>query len=763
MRAGSKAQGAWGQCLLAMVLMACAAFAQTASDLGEGLRAELTGTPGVTAIKWWGKAGRTYFVQSSETLLPDSWQYMPVVESGADAVCTWNLQTSASKMFVRLIYTDQFYTADFDGDGISNAAEVAAGGPGTDPFLADTDWDGHGDAAELLAGTSPTSGSSNPGGGGGGGPLNPDASYRRGLRLEYSRMHMSATSTAYPDEGVQKYHSSGSGVHLRPNATTYFYPYKSDNTKDITEEVVSAYQSEAFMAPERAMFHPWPSVGLARIKKYYRFQPAHSPLFNEQKEYTREKIKLTVVASPDAPADARRSFFAFVTQGGYEPVYFKAEGLVDVSALNIQLSAGLKGVLEEPGPDKVLELAVDANTPDLAPADDTKRTDEWLYVWFADVDMEPAANMAGVVGDVVPSVKPGSKVRHFVTPKLTTELPQPEVECRVAGWTNASTFNEYFEWDCTGGQQGADSLSWKVSRATADVTKLKIRSKRTKAVLSEMHVWVVWCDPPTVTAGAAQFVQLDEPILDPVTGQPTGLTRNVESGYRSSATRRFKYTIKPAEICDLGETERPNLEGAKRFDPPGFPNPYILYSGQQADTAANKWDVSRKMKVTIRNPYGIVRSKLEEKYPAALCVNQPTTEGQNPPDDVPVNYPTDPVEGNDDPILPDGPDEDTNPYVASSSGDLSHGNGELTSVDAPNLNVRRSWGTLEEHLALELNFKEFCRLEITDGARSAGTRWFRISDYHDWHFYLHTDFDDANDQWENGSPPSATGSGHPLP
>ncbi|MBL9185093.1 MAG: hypothetical protein JNN17_23300 [Verrucomicrobiaceae bacterium] len=148
---------AWG---LMMLVMVSAAFGQTASDLGEGLRAELTNTPGVTAIKWWGKAGRTYFVQSSETLLPDSWQYMPVVEAGADAVCTWNLQTSASKMFVRLVFTDQAFSgsaadADFDGDGLTNGQEVAVGGPGTDPVGTDTDGDGAPDGAEYRQGSNP--------------------------------------------------------------------------------------------------------------------------------------------------------------------------------------------------------------------------------------------------------------------------------------------------------------------------------------------------------------------------------------------------------------------------------------------------------------------------------------------------------------------------------------------------------------------------------------------------------------------------------
>ena len=167
MRAWSKAQGAWGQMMLAVIMMTCSAFGQTASDLGEGLRAELTNTPGVTAIKWWGKSGRTYFVQSSETLLPDSWQFMPVVEAGADAVCTWNLQTSASKMFVRLVFTDQAFSggaadADFDGDGLTNAQETAAVGPRSNPLSADSDDDGYLDGDEHAMGADPNKADSVP-------------------------------------------------------------------------------------------------------------------------------------------------------------------------------------------------------------------------------------------------------------------------------------------------------------------------------------------------------------------------------------------------------------------------------------------------------------------------------------------------------------------------------------------------------------------------------------------------------------------------
>ncbi|MFM2166280.1 MAG: hypothetical protein RIS79_651 [Verrucomicrobiota bacterium] len=157
---------AWCHVAFALAGMVSASCGQTADDPGEGLRAELTATPGTTAIKWWGKSGRTYFVQTSETLQAASWQYMPVVENGAGSVCTYLLQTNAERMFVRLVHTDQSFSGnavegDFDSDGLTNAQEVAAGW-GTSPFAVDSDGDGWRDVVEMQAGSSGMNGDRTP-------------------------------------------------------------------------------------------------------------------------------------------------------------------------------------------------------------------------------------------------------------------------------------------------------------------------------------------------------------------------------------------------------------------------------------------------------------------------------------------------------------------------------------------------------------------------------------------------------------------------
>jgi hypothetical protein len=158
---------AWSRVAFAVAVMVSSASGQTADDPGEGLRIEATGTPNVRAVKWWGRTGRTYFVQSNPTLNPNTWSYMPVVESGTSAVHSWNLSTTGQRMFVRLVYTDQLFSgsaslADFDGDGLTNAQEVASSGPPSNPLNSDTDDDGFSDSVEWGGGYSPVNGSSNP-------------------------------------------------------------------------------------------------------------------------------------------------------------------------------------------------------------------------------------------------------------------------------------------------------------------------------------------------------------------------------------------------------------------------------------------------------------------------------------------------------------------------------------------------------------------------------------------------------------------------
>lgn len=128
-------------------------FAQgppTADSLNEGTRLEYDATNEIWRFQWWGRAGRTYFIQHSEDLV--LWNWVPVIESGDDSVKEWGFTSNADRFFMRLRYTDIPTTDpendDFDGDGVSNLAEIMQG---TNPFAwQDTDDDGLPDDWELY-------------------------------------------------------------------------------------------------------------------------------------------------------------------------------------------------------------------------------------------------------------------------------------------------------------------------------------------------------------------------------------------------------------------------------------------------------------------------------------------------------------------------------------------------------------------------------------------------------------------------------------
>lgn len=135
-------------------LVSVAVFAsamRTAAHPIEGGRLEYDPTEETWYLTWQGKSGRTYFIQHSEDLM--SWNWMPVVESGQDAVIEWGLTTSADRFFLRLQYTDQPTAdpegGDFDGDGLTNLWEVENG---LNPLNADTDGDGMSDGWEVANG-----------------------------------------------------------------------------------------------------------------------------------------------------------------------------------------------------------------------------------------------------------------------------------------------------------------------------------------------------------------------------------------------------------------------------------------------------------------------------------------------------------------------------------------------------------------------------------------------------------------------------------
>ncbi len=153
--------------IFSLILGTSGLLSQTVQDVNEGLRLESDSNTGVCHLKWFGRQGRTYFVQTSDSLMAADWAYAPVVEAGSGSVIQWGFTSTAERAFLRLVYTDITYSGtaasgDFDGDGLTNLEELNT--HHTDPFKADTDSDGLPDGWEVLHGLNPLNSSGTQGG-----------------------------------------------------------------------------------------------------------------------------------------------------------------------------------------------------------------------------------------------------------------------------------------------------------------------------------------------------------------------------------------------------------------------------------------------------------------------------------------------------------------------------------------------------------------------------------------------------------------------
>jgi hypothetical protein len=146
---------------------------QTSTDPNEGLIFTHDASDGHFTLSWWGRAGKTYYVQHSSDLI--AWEWVldaSAVASGADDILQMSLETNAKSGFFRLVITDENTLPaawlaghgltpgesgsgpndDPDGDGLTNYQEFFLG---TNPNNADTDGDGFSDGDEVAAGTDP--------------------------------------------------------------------------------------------------------------------------------------------------------------------------------------------------------------------------------------------------------------------------------------------------------------------------------------------------------------------------------------------------------------------------------------------------------------------------------------------------------------------------------------------------------------------------------------------------------------------------------
>lgn len=360
------------------------------------------------------------------------------------------------------------------------------------------------------------------------------------------------------------------------------------------------------------------------------------------------------------------------------------------------------------------------------------------------VEMEifPLPGQAGAIGDMIPDQDATSGRLHFVTPKLTPQIPNPNValEYRIG---RASTLGWDFMAGVTvaGGNPDPDRFYGRlVPRNVPQRHEIELIHTATQTQLAKLNVWVLW-SYATARYGQPEFVDL-----------PAGNGKKYWIPNEGPKMAKFNFTIQPSAICDPQNEERPGLGEISKKPVLGVRSPHVFKEGP-GDSATFKWDLSRQMKITVRNPQEIPAGLL----PGILGVGQPAAVFS------PVNFPNNDTEGNDDPLTVD--DEDVIPYRERNDANdvkaLNHIIGSTCSADAPSLPVYDISGFPGRSLSMEFNFHEFSRVELWDGERASGNFWFRISDMHPWHFYGKFSFSNATGKWGNND--SSHGEGHPNP
>lgn len=378
--------------MVGLILSGGVSMAQTETDPGEGLRAVPGSAAGVTQIRWWGKEGRTYFLQTNFTLDSAGWRYTPVLEVGADDLLTWNLETPAERMFVRLVHTDLLYpetagAADFDSDGASNAAELAAG---SSPFLRDSDWDGYTDSNEINAGSDPASGGSDPGTDPEPtGDLNPDSRYRNGLRLDYSHKYMTSqyvknqggpgTTASIWSDGDAWHGSNGSGGAVISDPPISY-------TTNLEPSLVQSYLDTPFRAPGLSLFtsNYFQNISSYQYRSHSDGQQGAYSILNSLQRY---RYEIQAVPSSGARSGAQRAMLVVFYKDGWADSNIKAVGSVTLSKHNVICTGSISKHCEIKENKVVIEPYLEEESEDIDPSSTSTITRQDHRVRLQSIDL----------------------------------------------------------------------------------------------------------------------------------------------------------------------------------------------------------------------------------------------------------------------------------------------------------------------------------------------------------------------------------------
>lgn len=695
-------------------------------------------------LRWFGHAGRTYFVQISDPNEPlRRWVWAPIIETGTGLEISYEVDGTADEGFFRLWFTDEPTAdpdgADFDGDGLDNLAEVSL--HQTNPLKADTDGDGLPDAWELAHALDPNDdGATNAHHGASGDPDHDGLTNSAELALaihpnsadsdgDGSGDRVEADAGADPASPLSvplRWISTGRGGATM--ATPPFIYASWSSTFQTGDYSVLSNLVQALSTVDFPNFIPTSSLvgfgvrqlgsGLVGEHAHYYTSPAGYGEMH-QKCYWLE-------VRPATPVEIRRSALK-VTRTYHDGV--EKDPIIEQVEFTIPAGGTLSNRID-------LLPALPTFPPNVSQI----RAEQSII----QVEVSPDSDQPGHTGDLIPSNKGAYGEKHYVSPKKTPEIPDDFVVLQAAGIAQ-DLFLSLLEWE--GGEaHPTDPMKRKVSRNTAAKTVVTIKLKQSGAEVAKMNVWVVWSEVTATVAEDYQFLP---------SGDPWDRWSYASSPLYGKRWR-FLFTIQPSEI--ITAVDRPNLDGANNTKPPGHGSVHHHLTQYPADHATHKWDTSRQLEVTVVNPNLIPKTN----FPALLeYVNQPKAL------DVPISFPKDPVQGNDDPGGVGFLDEDSNPYAAFQAPprvDLIHQIGQISCSDRPEFNFLNSMGIQGSTLAVVANFKEFARLNLIPKGKSKtdGDGWYRISTHTLWHHVMAATYGEfptgsGTFRWVDSGSVSATG------
>lgn len=292
-----------------------------------------------------------------------------------------------------------------------------------------------------------------------------------------------------------------------------------------------------------------------------------------------------------------------------------------------------------------------------------------------DISIDFAANMKGVIGDLVPSNRAGSNAVHFVTTKSASSADAVILTANgISGdQITPQHANQLVEW--VGAVPVPGNLpTTKIPRSSTGKYPVSIRLLSTGQTTSATNVWVTWADLE---------LRDDTPRMRPSDSTPDDFTLR--------ALIKHRYTCHPHEMFDLTQ-DIPNFNLPPNPPVPG--NHAWPPHAPLADGAAIQYDATRQVRAVMRSSDSALLNSEHAHAP-----------------DIP-DYPADIGIGNDDPEM----NLELLPYQGPSGSQ-----GAMAEQDAPHYKLANDLGAPNSTFQLNAQFRQYARVQI------AG-KWYQCSD-----------------------------------